>query len=161
MADAKAVKRSGWNIEGAIKKNVVRIFDTLEKLATFYDIPYQNLEETVKEFNESFVDGVDKSFGKPLIENATPIVNPPYYAMRLWQKVHFTMGGIRININAQVIDLEGNIIQELYAAGEITGGVHGASRLGSCSITDCMVFVLISTLNLHPVCMINRPGFTM
>jgi len=147
MADAKAVKQSGWNIEDAIKKNVVRIFDTLEELAAFYDIPYQNLEETVKEFNGSFIDGVDKSFGKPLIENASPIVNPPYYAMRLWPKVHFTMGGIRINTNAQVIDLEGNIIQGLYAAGEITGGVHGASRLGSSSITDCMVFGRIAGKN--------------
>lgn len=140
IADAKAVKQSGWNIAGAIRKGVVNIFDTLKELAAFYDIPYQNIQETIEDFNKSFINGFDKSFGKPLIENASPIVNPPYYAMRLWPKVHFTMGGIRINVDSQVIDLEGNIIQGLYAAGEITGGVHGASRLGSCSITDCIVF---------------------
>ncbi len=147
IADSKAVKESGWNIDAAIKKNVVRVFDTLEELSAFYEIPYKNLEETLKGFNESFKAGVDKSFGKPLIENASPIMNPPYYAMRLWPKVHFTMGGIRIDTNAQVIDLEGNIIKGLYAAGEITGGVHGASRLGSCSITDCMVFGRIAGKN--------------
>lgn len=140
IADSRAVKQSGWNIDAGIKKKVVRKFDTLEELATFYEIPSKNLEETLRGFNESFVDGVDKSFGKPLIENSAPIIHPPYYGIRLWPKVHFTMGGIRINANAQVIDLEGNIIKGLYAAGEITGGVHGASRLGSCSITDCMVF---------------------
>ncbi|KUG04855.1 flavocytochrome c flavin subunit [hydrocarbon metagenome] len=140
IADAKAVKESGWNIDSSIKKKVVRKFHTLEEIAAFYEIPHKNLEEALEKFNESFEDGVDKRFGKPLIRNAAPISNPPYYAMRLWPKVHFTMGGIRINTDAQVIDLEGNVIEGLYAAGEVTGGVHGASRLGSCSIIDCLVF---------------------
>jgi len=147
LADGKAVEDSGWNIDSSIKKKVVRKFDTLEELASFYEIPHKNLEETLKKFNKSFEEGFDKSFGKPLIENAAPIVNTPYYGIRLWPKVHFTMGGIRINTNAQVMDLEGNIIKGLYAAGEVTGGVHGASRLGSCSITDCLVFGRIAGKN--------------
>jgi succinate dehydrogenase/fumarate reductase flavoprotein subunit len=60
--------------------------------------------------------------------------------MRLWPKVHYTMGGLQIDTRARVIDLEHKPIAGLYAAGEITGGVHGASRLGSCAITDCLVF---------------------
>lgn len=147
IADSEAVNQSGWCIDTAIKKNVVRMFDTFEELAAFHNVPIKNFQETLEVFNESFKDGVDKSFGKTLIENASPIINPPFYAMRLWPKVHFTMGGIRINTNAQVIDLDGNIIKGLYAAGEVTGGVHGASRLGSCSITDCMVFGRIAGKN--------------
>ncbi len=147
LADVKAVENSGWNIDRCIKKKVVRKYDTLEELASFYKIPFKKIEETLKEFNKSFEEGFDKSFAKPLIENAAPIVNPPYYGIRLWPKVHFTMGGIRINTDAQVIDLEGNIIKGLYAAGEVTGGVHGASRLGSCSITDCLVFGRIAGKN--------------
>ena len=50
------------------------------------------------------------------------------------------MGGLRINDKAQVVDFDGNIIRGLYAAGEIAGGVHGASRLASCAITECIVF---------------------
>ncbi|MBN1856258.1 MAG: FAD-binding protein [Dehalococcoidia bacterium] len=50
------------------------------------------------------------------------------------------MGGVQINASAQVIDLKGYPIGGLYAAGEATGGVHGACRLGSCAITDCLVF---------------------
>lgn len=63
------------------------------------------------------------------------------------QKQSNSLGGIRINTDAQVIDIDGNIIRGLYAAGEITGGVHGASRLGSCSIADCMVFGRIAGKN--------------
>ncbi len=140
LADSKAVKNSGWNIDRGMKKKVVRKLDTLEELASFYEIPHKKLEQTIKDFNKSFKDGVDKKFGKPFIEKAVPIVHPPYYGIRLWPKVHFTMGGIRINTHAQVMDLDGKVIEGLYAAGEVTGGVHGASRLGSCSITDCLVF---------------------
>jgi succinate dehydrogenase/fumarate reductase flavoprotein subunit len=50
------------------------------------------------------------------------------------------MGGIRINTRAQVLDVNGNPIPKLYATGEATGGVHGGTRLGSCAITDCIVF---------------------
>ncbi len=57
------------------------------------------------------------------------------------------MGGIQINSNAQVIDLDGHPIVGLYAAGEVTGGVHGACRLGSCAITDCIVFGRIAGRN--------------
>lgn len=147
IADSKAVEESGWNIDAGLKKKVIRKFETLEELASFYNLSHENLCETIAKFNESFIDGVDKTFGKPLLKNARPIVNPPYYAMRLWPKVHFTMGGIRINTDAQVIDIEGEIIKGLYAAGEVTGGVHGASRLGSCSITDCLVFGRIAGKN--------------
>ena len=45
-----------------------------------------------------------------------------------------------MNEKAQVLNFEGDIIKGLYAAGEIVGGVHGASRLGSCSVTECIVF---------------------
>jgi succinate dehydrogenase/fumarate reductase flavoprotein subunit len=50
------------------------------------------------------------------------------------------MGGIRINTKAQVLDINGNPIPKLYAAGEATGGVHGGTRLISLAITDCIVF---------------------
>jgi succinate dehydrogenase/fumarate reductase flavoprotein subunit len=67
--------------------------------------------------------------------------------MRLWPKVHFTMGGAQINIRAQVINLDQEPVNGLYAAGEVTGGVHGACRLGSCAITECFVFGRIAGMN--------------
>ena len=126
----------------------MRKFDTLEEVADFYEIPVEAIRETINRFNENFKEGVDKDFGKPLIENSSPICEAPYYAMRLWPKVHFTMGGIRIDADARVISIEGDVIEGLYAAGEVTGGVHGASRLGSCAITECLVFGKIAGENI-------------
>ncbi len=74
-------------------------------------------------------------------------MEPPYYAMRLWPKVHHTMGGVCIDTSARVINIDGQVIPGLYAAGEVTGGVHGACRLGSCAITECLVFGRIAGRN--------------
>lgn len=148
IADSKAVREAGWNIDSGLKRKVVRKFDTLEEAADFYGIPKEGIRETINRFNENFKEGLDKEFGKPLIENSSPIGEAPYYAMRLWPKVHFTMGGIRIDTDARVINRDGDAIDGLYAAGEVTGGVHGASRLGSCAITECMVFGRIAGKNI-------------
>jgi len=72
--------------------------------------------------------------------DSKPITTAPYYACRVWPKVHHTMGGIQINKKAQVIGLDRKPIAGLYAAGEIAGGIHGAVRLGSCAVLDCIVF---------------------
>jgi succinate dehydrogenase/fumarate reductase flavoprotein subunit len=89
----------------------------------------------------------DEEFGKPILKGSKPMVNPPYYGVRLWPKVHYTMGGIQINTKAQVIDLNHQPIERLYAAGEVTGGVHGACRLGGLSITECLIFGRIAGRN--------------
>jgi flavocytochrome c len=140
IADSKAVNESGWNIEKAIKKQVVKTFDSLAALAQAYKIDKIQLEDTISQFNKSVVNKKDPDFNKPILETAKEIIIPPYYAIRLWPKVHHTMGGLGINSKAQVLDLNGDIIKGLFAAGEVTGGVHGASRLGSCAITECFVF---------------------
>jgi succinate dehydrogenase/fumarate reductase flavoprotein subunit len=85
-------------------------------------------------------DGDRDEFGKSLGQGAVPVDTPPFYAVRLWPKVHYTPGGVGITSEAQVIGLDGRPIPRLFAAGEVCGGVHGASRLGSCSLSDCIVF---------------------
>ena len=82
----------------------------------------------------------ERFFGKQPTGTAALLDSPPYYAVRLWPKVHYTPGGVGIDPRARVIDLDGRPIPGLFAAGEVGGGVHGASRLGSCSLTDCIVF---------------------
>ena len=57
------------------------------------------------------------------------------------------MGGLLINSEAQVLNLSKKPIEGFYAAGEVTGGVHGASRLGSCAMIDCLVFGRIAGKN--------------
>lgn len=140
IADEYAVIYSGWNIDRCLKKGVVIKFDSIGALALYYKIPPDILENEIRNFNEIFIKGEDEYLCKPLVENAQPIDQPPFYGIRLWPKVHYTMGGIRISANSEVLDLKGKVIPGLYAAGEVTAGIHGASRLGSCSITDCLVF---------------------
>ena len=123
-------------------------FNTLNDFAAFYNISFEKLKESIQYFNDCFVEGTDKYFAKPIIEKAEQIKYPPFYGIRLWPKVHHTMGGIRINTKGEVVDLDGKSIEGLYAAGEITGGIHGACRLGSCAITECLVFGRIAGKNV-------------
>ena len=133
IADERALQQSGWAIDRALKKGVVKPFENLADLSTHY-----GLDESQRS---------DTEFGKPIIDGAAPVANPPYYAMRLWPKVHHTMGGVGIDASARVIDLDGHPIPRLFAAGEAAGGVHGGCRLGSCAITDCLVFGRIAGRN--------------
>jgi succinate dehydrogenase/fumarate reductase flavoprotein subunit len=82
----------------------------------------------------------DADFDCMIFPDSRPTVKAPYYAMRLWPRVHHTMGGLVINTRAQVIGLDMNPIPGLYAAGEVTGGIHGAVRLGSVAMADCVIF---------------------
>jgi flavocytochrome c len=147
IADAKAVETSGWNIERCLEKGVVKRFNDLEELASFYNISYATLKMTVEKFNSYVENRLDEDFGKPILPDASPIAFPPYYGIRLWPKVHHTMGGVQINVRGQVINVNHKPIKGLYAAGEVVGGIHGACRLGSCAITDCLVFGRISGRN--------------
>jgi flavocytochrome c len=147
IADSLGVQASGQNIDKCLKRQVVKSFEDLTQLAKSYAIPENSLRETVEAYNSYVLARQDKAFEKPILEGAQPLLEAPFYGIRLWPKVHHTMGGIRINTDAQVINLDGHPIEGLYAAGEVTGGVHGACRLGSCAITDCLVFGRIAGKN--------------
>ena len=147
IANAKAVERSGWSIDRCLAKGVVRRFTQLADLATYYGLDNTVLASTLERFNSHVERKEDPEFGKPILPEALPLDQPPFYAMRLWPKVHHTMGGVQINVRGQVINLDAHPIRGLYAAGEVTGGVHGACRLGSCAITDCLVFGRIAGRN--------------
>jgi len=147
IADAKAVAQSGWNIDRCLEKGVVKQFRQIPELAAGYGIPSEALNTTVAKYNNAVAGKLDTEFGKPILPDAAPMSSPPYYGIRLWPKAHYTMGGVQINVRGQVIDLNQNPIRGLYAAGEVTGGIHGACRLGSCAITECLVFGRIAGRN--------------
>lgn len=139
ILDAQGAAHGERYLKTCLKRGYVKTFDTLDELAAAYDMPAPALNQTVAKFNAHFKAGEDTDLGKPLFEDAMPLTEPPYHAIRLKPKIHYCMGGIRINPQAEVIDLDGRIIPGLYAAGEVTGGIHGACRLGSCAIIECLV----------------------
>lgn len=119
--------------------------DTLEEAAKFYGIDAVELQATVGRYNEYVVAGKDKEFNKRLMTNK--IEAGPYYIMKAAPAVHHTMGGIKINTEAQVLDKDNKVIEGLFAAGEVTGGVHGTNRLGSNAVADIIVFGRIAGKN--------------
>lgn len=135
------------SLGSALKYGVARKFDTIEALAEFYGINREGLLAQVDRYNAFVKAGEDKEFGKTFFKKIT-LEKGPFYAGRAWVKVHHCMGGVQINTKAQVIHMAaGDPIPGLFAAGEVTGGVHGASRLGSCAIADCLVMGRIAGEN--------------
>ncbi len=111
--------------------------DTLEDLAAQIGVSPENLVKSVDAFNAS-VDGATDEFGRTLFMHK--IDTAPFYAGKRVPTVHHTMGGIKITPETRVVDVNGVVIKGLFAAGEVTGGIHGANRLGGNALTDVNTF---------------------
>lgn len=127
--------------QAAYRDKTVFRYETLADLAKTYDIPLKALQQQVNEYNK-IVAGTQKDpFAKPL--DVKQPLKAPFYAMRLTPKLHYCMDGIAVNPRSEVLSTTTLApIPGLYAAGEVTGGVHGMDRLGGCPSVDCMVFGL-------------------
>ena len=127
----------GFSLDYLEQNGYVCVGKTLEELAGKLEMEFATLQKTIDEFNEC-VDGKEDKFGRTLF--STKLENGPFVATKRQVSVHHTMGGIKIDENCRVLDNEGNIIQGLYAAGEVTGGIHGGNRLGGNAVVDTVVF---------------------
>lgn len=134
-------------LKGGMEVGAIKKFDTLDDLAKAYGMPVDVFKAQVDRWNSFVEKRKDDDLGCMIFKDARPTVTAPFYAARLWPKVHHTMGGLVINKNAQVYGFDLNPIQGLYACGEVTGGVHGAIRLGSVAMADCIVFGRIAGKN--------------
>lgn len=141
ICDEEGVKPASHVIPKLLERKVVIKFDTLKDLAAHYGMPYAKLQAQIERYNGYVGDKHDPEFNKPLIMGQKPIAKAPYYAVRLWPKAHHTMGGVEIDSDARVININSQQpIPGLYACGEATGGTHGACRLGTVAVPDCIVF---------------------
>lgn len=133
MVDKSAV------IAGYISKGMTTTGATYEELATATGITDPAaFAATMAKWNACVEAGKDEEFGRTSFANK--LDTAPYYAIEVGPGVHHTMGGLKINSNAEVLDAKGAAIAGLYAAGEITGGVHGGNRLGGNAVADIVVF---------------------
>ena len=136
----------GFTLDYLIENEYIYVGDTLEELATKINVPIENLKETLEDFNKC-VDGEKKdTFGRTLY--STKLTKGPYVATPRKVSVHHTMGGLKINEKAEVLDTNGDVIKGLYAAGEVTGGIHGANRLGGNAVADITIFGTIAGENV-------------
>lgn len=116
--------------------------ETLEDLAKVTGMDVAKLKASIAGYNDVVTGKLkeDKFGFKKSMAVDAPFVEGPYYATPLVPAVHHTMGGIKINVKTQVLDAQGKVIPGLFAAGEVTGGVHGDNRVGGNGIADAMVF---------------------
>ncbi|MDO5027383.1 MAG: flavocytochrome c [Tissierellia bacterium] len=128
----------GDNIEDLVKEKKVFRADTIEELAEQINVDPQVLKETHDKFNKAAEEGKDEEFGRTLF--GKPLVTGPFYASARVPTVHHTMGGLEINLQGQVLNKDGKVVENLYAAGEVTGGIHGGNRLGGNALVDIHVF---------------------
>lgn len=136
----------GFSLDYLIKNEYIYVGDTLEELCEKINVPVENLKATLEDFNKC-VDGEKKdTFGRTLY--STKLTKGPYVATPRKVSVHHTMGGLKINEKAQVLDTGSNVIKGLYAAGEVTGGIHGANRLGGNAVADITIFGTIAGDNI-------------
>ena len=132
MVDASSV------IQGYIKKGYTTQGETYEELAEALDIDAATFAETMNTWNGYVEAKNDPDFGRTSFAN--PLNTAPYYAIKVTAGVHHTMGGLKINTATEVLTEDGSAIPGLFAAGEVTGGVHGANRLGGNAVADFVVF---------------------
>lgn len=121
-----------------LKRNNLFAEGTLDEAAAALDINLDVLKGTLERYN-SFVDaGKDEDFNRR--GDLVSIKEGTFYIQTVAPAVHHTMGGVRVDSENRVMDTNGDIIEGLFAAGEIVGGIHGTNRLGGNAITDILVF---------------------
>ena len=128
----------GDNVDKLVQDGIVFRADTIEELAEQIGIDPQVLRETHDKFNNYVKAGKDNDFGRTLF--GEQIDKAPFYASPRVPTVHHTMGGIEIDLETHALDANGKTIPGLLAAGEVTGGIHGANRLGGNALVDIHVF---------------------
>jgi fumarate reductase flavoprotein subunit/urocanate reductase len=131
--------------EDCVKRGSAFSADTIEELAAKIGVDPAAFRKTVDEYNAG-IDAKSDPLGKKLL--GQKLDKAPFYASPRIPTVHHTMGGVKINTKAQVIDLNGQIIPGLFAAGEVTGGIHGTNRLGGNALADTIVFGRIAGQNV-------------
>jgi fumarate reductase flavoprotein subunit len=145
MVFDEGVRQSLKQIDGYFHLELVKEGETPEALATAIKVPPQALATTIAAYNQAFDKKDDVEFKRPDIPRA--LRTPKYFAIAIKPGVHYTMGGLKINTDSHVLAKDGKPIAGFYAAGEVTGGVHGTNRLGGNSISETITFGRIAGAN--------------
>lgn len=120
--------------------------DTLDELAQLMRVPADRFKAELENYNKEALaekktgDKIPRRIDKCSRVGCTPLTEPPYWAYEVGLTVHYTPGGLSVNENGQVLRTDGKPIEGLWAAGEVTGSVHGANRLGGNGLADALTF---------------------
>ena len=135
----QGVRKSLASIETYANQHLLKEGATVAELAKAIGIPAADLEATLNRYNAQQKAGTDEDFGRSAAQMTASLETAPYYAVCVTPAIHHTMGGLSVNTDTQVLKADGTPIPGLYAAGEVTGGLHGANRLGGNGVADIVV----------------------
>ena len=135
----QGVRKSLASIETYANQHLLKEGATVAELAKAIGIPAAELEATLNRYNAQQKASVDEDFGRGAAQMTAALETAPYYAVCVTPAIHHTMGGLSVNTSTQVLRADGTPIPGLYAAGEVTGGLHGANRLGGNGVADIVV----------------------
>ncbi|MCX8596467.1 MULTISPECIES: flavocytochrome c [unclassified Gilliamella] len=133
------VRNENKAVEEYVSHDLVVQADTIKDLADKLSIDSNTLSRTVERYNQFAETKRDEDFGRTT-GMRHPINKGPFYAIKIAPGVHHTMGGVTINTDTQVLDTDKHVIQGVFAAGEVVGGVHGANRIGGNAVADIIIF---------------------
>ncbi len=133
------VKSRAKAIEQYEKLGFVLEGETIEALAEKMNVSSEELKVTLDTWNKAVTNKDDQAFGRTTgIEN--DLASAPFYAIKIAPGIHYTMGGVKINTNTEVLNEDGQPISGLFAAGEVTGALHGENRIGGNSVSEIIIF---------------------
>ncbi|MDK7716929.1 flavocytochrome c [Aerococcus urinae] len=144
------IKETAYNtsqekIDQQVEEGTLYRADTIGELAEQIGVDPSVLEETVATYNSYVEKGEDPDFHKNAFDLKVEVA--PFYATPRKPAVHHTMGGLKIDTDAHVINQDGEIIKGLYAAGEVAGGIHAGNRLGGNALADIFTYGRIAGKN--------------
>lgn len=132
--------------DAALQAGVLKKFDSIEHLSNEFKLPIAILQKTISDYHSAIDAKKDEQFMKMLDQlNGAAIKKAPFYAMKVEPELNYTTGGLRIDKEARVLRMADETpFNGLFAAGEVTGGIHGAQILEGLNTLDCGVFGIIA-----------------
>jgi fumarate reductase flavoprotein subunit len=142
----QAIVDTNANVQGYADIGLITPYSTLEEVAGYIGAPHAVVRETMEQWNRNVANRNDPVFDTNFDWNRN-LSAGPWYALFVAPGIHHTMGGVRINDRTEVLTAAGNAIPGLFAAGEVTGGIHGGNRIGGNAILDILFFGRIAGEN--------------
>ncbi len=137
LLNSRASKEIEWHCKHYVGRKLMKRFNSAYDLAKEMGVNPDVLKQTFDEYNESAKKGTDQ-YGKKFFHNTPLIMNEFYHVGVITPLLHYCMGGIKISESAEVLTLDSKVVPGVFAAGEVTGGVHGKNRLGGNALLECV-----------------------
>merc|ERR1712070_1216800 len=158
--NSKASTEITWHCKHYKGRGLMKSYNNMAEFAKEHGMPLKNIEETFKNYNEIAKKQADSPdagpydaygggkshdvWGKKFFHNLPLDVNDNFHVGVVTPVIHYCMGGLKMNPDAEILTKDDKVIPGLYAAGEAMGGVHGNNRLGGNSLLDCVVLGRVS-----------------